>query len=300
MAQDYGLSSGAKVTIHDLLYGLMLCSGNDAAVALAEEIGGSIEKFAELMNKKAEQLNLKDTHFVTPHGLDKEEHYTTAYELACLTDYALKIEKFAQIVKTQNYTITINGQPKQIHNTNELLGNLSGVYGVKTGFTNGANRCVVTATRRNNMDIICVVLGADTKKYRTSDSIKLIEYAFKNYEMVNIEDIIRKNVDRWCRENKIFIIKGIDNILNIKIGDIKYKTYPLKKWETDDIYLQISCESNVNAPISYGQKIGEVIVLNNENMLFSVDLIAEKNVEKKHIIDYYIDILRNFCSYVDF
>lgn len=119
------------------------------------------------MNKKAEELRLKDTHFITPHGLDQDEHYTTAYELAKITDYALDNKKFAQIVNTKEITIHINGNQKSINNTNELLGNLNGVDGVKTGFTNGAGRCLVTSTTRNGHKIICVVLGADTKKIRT-------------------------------------------------------------------------------------------------------------------------------------
>ena len=169
-----GLKAGDKISIHDLLYGLMLCSGNDAAVALAESCAGSIEDFSNLMNSKAKELNLLHTNFESPHGLDSDEHYTTAYELSLLSNYALKNPIFAKIVGTKNYTITINGYPKSLSNTNELLGNLNGVYGIKTGFTNGANRCLVTACKRNNLDIICVVLGCDTKKFRTQDSIKLI------------------------------------------------------------------------------------------------------------------------------
>ena len=175
------LKKGDKITIHDLLYGLMLRSGNDAAVALAEHVGGDKEGFAKLMNNKAKELGLKDTHFVTPHGLDNPEHYTTAYELAQITDYALKNETFAKIVNTKDYTISINGYSKGLTNTNELLGYLQGVNGVKTGFTNNAGRCLVTSVNRNNFEIITVVLGADTKKIRTADSIKLIEYAYKNY-----------------------------------------------------------------------------------------------------------------------
>lgn len=153
-----GLKTGDMITIRDLLYGLMLCSGNDAAVALAETAGGSIQGFSELMNNKAKELGLNNTHFESPHGLDSDGHYTTAYELALLSDYALKNPTFLQIVGTKNYTITINGYPKTLSNTNELLGALNGVYGIKTGFTNGANRCLVTACKRDDMDIICVVL----------------------------------------------------------------------------------------------------------------------------------------------
>ena len=153
-----GLKKGDKISIIDLLYGLMLCSGNDAAVALAETVAGGIEEFSIMMNNKAKELKLENTHFETPHGLDSDNHYTTAYDLALLTNYALKNKTFLNIVGTKNYTITINGYPKSITNTNELLGSLNGVYGVKTGFTNGANRCIVTACKRDNLDVICVVL----------------------------------------------------------------------------------------------------------------------------------------------
>lgn len=153
-----GLKRGDKISMLDLLYGLMLCSGNDAAVAIAETVAGGIEEFSIMMNNKAKELNLENTHFETPHGLDSDNHYTTAHDLALLTNYALKNKTFLNIVGTKNYTITINGYPKNITNTNELLGNLNGVYGVKTGFTNGANRCLVTACKRDNLDVICIVL----------------------------------------------------------------------------------------------------------------------------------------------
>ena len=181
-----GLKENDEITIHDLLYGLLLVSGNDAAVCLAESCSGSVSNFTTLMNKKAIELGLTNTNFETPHGLDSENHYTTAYELALLSDYALNNPIFLDIVGTKNYTININGKPKNLSNTNELLGNLSGVYGVKTGFTNGANRCLVTACKRNDMDIICVVLGCDTKNFRSLDSTKLINYSFDNFEYINI------------------------------------------------------------------------------------------------------------------
>ena len=116
-----GLRTGDVITYNDLLYGLMLCSGNDAATQIAISVGGSIEQFAELMNKKAKAMGLNNSHFITPHGLDNEGHYTTALELAKMADYALNIEKFAKVVNTKNYTVNINGTPKNINNTNELL-----------------------------------------------------------------------------------------------------------------------------------------------------------------------------------
>ena len=169
-----GLNKDDEITVNDLLYGLLLRSGNDAAIALANYISGNLEDFSVLMNNKAKELNLQNTHFVTPHGLDDPNHYTTAYELAKLTDYALKNQQFSKIVNSRFATIYINDNKKELKNTNELLcSNIEGVYGVKTGFTNNAGRCLVTSVKREDTDIIVVVLGADTRKYRAQDTIKI-------------------------------------------------------------------------------------------------------------------------------
>lgn len=146
------------------------------------------------MNQKAEELGLTNTHFVTPHGLDNDMHYTTAYDLAKLTDYALKNETFKKIVGTKIGTIQINNNTREISNTHELLGYMNGVYGVKTGFTGNAGRCLVTSVKKEGIDLIIVVLGADTKKMRTEDSIKLISYAYNNYRYINLEEKIRKRI----------------------------------------------------------------------------------------------------------
>ena len=245
-----GLCINAKITVNDLLYGLLLCSGNDTAIALAEFVGGSVEGFSELMNKKALDLGLTNTHFITPHGLDNENHYTTAYELALLTKYALQNKTFSKIVSTKNYTVYINGSAKSIHNTNELLGYLNGVYGVKTGFTNGANRCLVTACVRGDLDIICVVLGADTKKFRTKDSSELIEYSFSNFEMVDINSLVKKHFSKWQSESssKFIVNKGIYNSVQTYLEEFPFSKYPIKKSDIKDIKVEIDCLHNFEAP----------------------------------------------------
>lgn len=223
--------------------------GNDAAVALAEHVAGSIEEFANLMNKKSEELGLKNSHFVTPHGLDEYEHYTTAYELALITDYALNIKEFAKIVRTKSYTITINKQAKNLNNTNELLGYLNGVYGVKTGFTNGANRCLVTSAKRGNMDIICVVLGADTKKDRTKDSIELIEYAFSKYKMIDIKFMLEDEFDNIVQMAKFDIQKGKSNNLQIGLKENDVSLYPVTKEEEMKVRVETELKKYLEAPV---------------------------------------------------
>ena len=214
------------------------------------------------MNKKAKELGLKDTHFVTPHGLDEEEHYTTAYELAKISDYALNIKKIEQIVKTKAYTVSINGYAKNITNTNELLGYLEGVYGVKTGFTNGANRCLVTSIKRGDMDVICVVLGADTKKDRSRDSVKLIEYTFANFQMVDIGFMIQDEFDNLVDIAKFNIIKGIDNNLNIDLEDNNVTLYPVNKDDIKDIKIETELKNELQAPVHKDDKIRETYCKN--------------------------------------
>jgi len=238
------------------------------------------------MNKKAQELKLKNTHFVTPHGLDNEQHYTTAYELAILTDYALENKTFAQVVNTKITTISINGNNRNIYNTNELLGSVSGVDGVKTGFTNNAGRCLVTSCTRDGNQIITVVLGCDTKKQRTSDSAKLIEYAFKNYERVNIEEIAKEQFENWkqINLNRIYINKAKNSYMEVELSEINRKLIPMKIGEKQNINIEINAIYSYEAPIEEGTKIGNLVIKNKEEIIEIVDIKCSKKVEKKDIL----------------
>lgn len=287
------INTNDKISVLDLLYGLMLRSGNDAAVALAEYVGGSIEGFAKLMNKKAIEIGLKNTHFVTPHGLDNIEHYTTAYELAVLTDYAMQNEKFSKIVNTKNTTISINGVTRNIYNTNELLGTINGVNGVKTGFTNNAGRCLVTSCTRNGNQIITVVLGCDAKKYRTSDSIKLIEYAFKNYTRVNIEEKVKIEFEKWKQINgkRIYISKGEKSDVNLELKEITKKEIPVKIGEENNIQVEINAIYEYEAPLEKQSKIGNILIKKDEEIIESVDIVCLERIEKKNTLTYLRELI---------
>ncbi len=280
-----GIREGDKITVNDLLYGLMLRSGNDAAVALAEYIGGSVEGFAKMMNEKAREIGLENTNFVTPNGLDDPNHYTTATELAKLTDVALNNEKFAEIVKTKYKTISINGNSREIKNTNELLlSDVEGIYGVKTGFTNNAGRCLVTAVKRNDMDLIFVVLGADTREYRAKDSLKLINYAYQKYKVENVEEFAQKEFEMWknVNQNRIYINKGRGGL------EIEITKNEIQKIVTDKT---LSAEINVlgalEAPVEKGTKIGSMIIKNGEDIIEQLDVIVSKKLERRNLIDYF-------------
>lgn len=296
------INADDKISVNDLLYGLMLRSGNDAAVALAEHVGGSIEGFADLMNKKATELGLTNSHFVTPHGLDDDEHYTTAYELALITDYALNIPKFKEIVGTKSCNISINGIARSIFNTNELLGNMNGVDGVKTGFTGNAMRCLVASCTRDGNQIITIVLGADTKKDRTLDSKKLIEYAFSNYKRINLEDIAKENFENWKQINisRIYINKAKQNNLELELSNIENKIIPIKNDDVKNVSIEINCIYEYEAPIYKGTKVGTLIIKNNDQILETIDIIVKKEVSRKSIKSYLLQFFENFPTYLDF
>ena len=290
-----GLKTGDKITVNNLLYGLLMVSGNDAAVALAEYVGGSIEGFADKMNQKAEEMNLENTHFITPHGLDMENHYTTALELAEMADYAMNNKKFAEIVATKAKTINISGRSKSLINTNELLGNLEGVNDVKTGFTNGANRCLVTSVSRNGMNVIAVVLGADAKKDRTRDSVEIIKYAYKNYTIYDLEELIKENYEDWknINEKRIEVIRGKNKILTTKLDKLDNYNIPIKKQDIDNLKVEIFALKEIEAPIYVDDYIGKIIVYNGEEKLYELCIRSDVDIARLTFFDYFYNLLKD-------
>ena len=291
-----GLKKNDKITVNDLLYGLMLRSGNDAAVALANYVSGSIEGFADMMNKKAEEMGLKNSHFIVPHGLDNEGHYTTAFELAKMADYALKIDKFKEIVSTKTTTIYINNYPKAINNTNQLLGSVSGVYGGKTGFTNGAGRCLVSACKRDDLDIITVVIGANTTKERTSDTIKLIQYADQKFGIINIKEILENKFREWknINEGRIYVNKGISNRVELYLEEFPYEKMAIEQGDRDKIEIKVNCIFNLEAPIEEKQVLGNVSVMLDGDVLEILNIYNKKEIGKKGVKDYWIIFIKQF------
>ncbi len=175
------LCEGDRYTLRELLYALLLQSANDAAAAIALAVGGSLPRFAELMNERAEEIGAHDTHFVTPHGLDDPMHYTTAEDLALIAAEALLDPNFATIVATRRHTFQTVDQEKArvLLNHNKLLVFYEGTVGVKTGFTKKSGRCLVSAARRDGLLLVAVTLNAPSD---WSDHTALFDYGFKNYE----------------------------------------------------------------------------------------------------------------------
>ena len=280
-----GITANTKMTIENLLYGLMLRSGNDCAVALAEHVGGSIEGFAILMNEKAKELNLKNTNFVTPHGLDSDAHFTTAYDLACLTKYALENKTFANIVQTKQISIMVGTSSRVINNTHELLGNVLGVYGVKTGFTGNAGRCLVTAVKRDDLDVIIVVLGADTKKIRPEDTRKLISYIFDNFENIDTYNMCFETYEKYFYKNKIKVSKSVA-FPDVKLESRENYVFPVNKNDVNKIKISLYSLSVMEAPIKTNTKVGELRVSVDSKILYSLDVSIDGDVRKKDWTQY--------------
>jgi D-alanyl-D-alanine carboxypeptidase len=179
------LYTGEKLTLEDLLYALMLESANDAAAAIAIAIAGNEEEFAALMNDKAAEIGLSDTHFTNPHGLDSSEHFTTALDLAHLAAYALKNETFRKIVSTRKTTIPLNGSEgvRLLINHNKMLRTYNGAIGVKTGYTRRSGRCLVSAAEREGLTLVAVTLNAPND---WNDHKKLLDYGFSSYVSIKL------------------------------------------------------------------------------------------------------------------
>ena len=177
------LKEGEKLTVKELLYGLMLRSGNDAATALAIHTGKSVEGFVKMMNDKALSLGLKSTHFTNPHGLHNQNHFTSAYDLAYISATAMQNPVFAEIVGTKFITIGGMDGNRYLYNKNKLLKSYPGATGVKTGFTKKAGRCLVASSKRNGMEVIAVTLNSGPMFEECS---RLMDKAHSEFEMANI------------------------------------------------------------------------------------------------------------------
>jgi D-alanyl-D-alanine carboxypeptidase (penicillin-binding protein 5/6) len=263
----------------------MLRSGNDAAVAVAEHVGGSIEGFAALMNKKAAEIGAKNTHFDNPHGLDSANHYTTAYDLALITAYALKNPVFSNVVGSKKKTI--EGPPNEnwdrvMVNKNKMLWQFEGGNGVKTGFTNKAGRCLVSSATRNGMQLVCVVLNCGPM---WDDSAFLLEYGFGNYsnEMVVNKDSIFKVVE---------VRNGKEKFVAVRPTEDYYVA--LKAGEKDKVKLSAENIKIAQAPLNKGDDAGKLEVYLDNKLLREINLEYTESVESSSPFFYLKRILRGY------
>lgn len=260
-----GLLEGDTVSYRDLLYGMMLASGNDAANTTAIALSGSVEAFVERMNARARELGLYDTHFQTPSGLDGKEHYTTAYELALLSSFAMKNQAFSEAVGAESAELCYGNPPynRTLTNHNKLLKSYSDVVGVKTGFTKKSGRCLVSAARKDNKYVIVVTLN---DKNDWADHRALIDFAFSNIKVQNVT--VGKGFI------KIPVSSGEE--LKSEIEDVSISTQ-----KTENITYKISAPRFLNVPIETGQTIGEIKYFSGDNLLLSKKISAQRDYNIK-------------------
>ncbi len=285
------LSEGEKITLKNLLYALMLQSSNDAAVAIAEHIGGSVENFCAEMTKKAKDLGAKDTVFKTPNGLDLEDHHSTAYDMALIARYALKNETFREIINTRAVSFQSDKKSYSITNKNRLLSEFSGANGVKTGFTGKAGHCFVGSAKQGDLWLISTVLasgwGSKGKEQKWIDTKKILTYGFNNYEY---QTPLTKNQ----LMGEIPVKKSNETTMRLLLKDGLKVCIKKDGTETVNVIKKIPAE--LTAPIKQGEKIGTAEIYINTSLIKRIDIIAEKTVEKKTFSDYLKDIVKFWAT----
>lgn len=240
-----GLLEGDTVTKRTLCYGMLLPSGNDAANAAAVAVAGSVDRFVEMMNQKAKELELNSTSFVTPSGLDDftDGHYSTAFDMAKLAAYALKNDVFREICSTKSISLDLGGRSIWLSNTNKLLGSCDGVFGVKTGFTDKAGRCLITACERDGISLICVTLGDSTDWI---DHTNLYEYGFSVIERLSLGG------DSY----KVPAVGGCENVVELKSEEI---CLTIDKGSGEKVEKTVILPQFIYAPSEQGSVFGQVI-----------------------------------------
>ncbi len=269
------LEQGEKLSLRDLIYGLMLSSGNDAAVSIAVHIGGSVEGFAGLMNAKARELGAMNTHFVTPNGLNDENHYTTAYDLSLICARAMNNSIFRTVVGTQYHRTATGNVQRTFKNKNKLLWQYEGGAGIKTGYTRVAGKCLAFAAERDNMTLVGVVLGCPDM---FNEAQAMLDYGFDNYSMQLI-------MSAGTPVTTISLDDAQEERLSLSVNtDI---AVPVKRGETASLKTRVTVDKT-RAPIIEGERLGYVELYENGRIVRQIPLIALKSVDLKLKFDYYL------------
>ncbi len=268
-----GLQEGEQISLEDLVYALMLSSGNDSAVAIACHMGGSVEGFTRMMNQKASEIGAVNTHFNNPNGLPDPEHYCSAKDMALIARYAMHNPGFRNVVSTKVKTIHRSDPDAQTYlgNGNRLLWNYDGAVGIKTGYTNIAGQCLVSAAARDGRELITVVFKSEGSNIWT-DSMKLLDYGFNEFELVCLADAGSFVAD-------VPVSFGIMKTVSIQTG--RTMTYNFNRDRPEDISQQIFLDEEIVAPVKAGSKLGELAFFSGELEIGRVDLLAQHEVGRR-------------------
>lgn len=276
-AMSYGgstmfLETGEQLTVNDMLKGIAVASANDGCVAMAEHLAGSESAFVDMMNEKAKELGMENTHFMNTNGLDEDDHYSSARDVAIMSRELMKHETIFNY--TSIWMDTLRGGKFQLANTNKLIRFYDGANGLKTGSTSKALCCLSAAAKRNDMQLIAVVLGAPTSAERFASAKSLLDYGFANYA-------VNTQITAGDEVQKIAVEKGVDKEVGVVASD-SCSTL-VKKGQEDNITKEIKIDETITAPIEAGQKIGTMTISRDGEVIADIDLNASSAVEKKGI-----------------
>ena len=276
-AMSYGgstsvVETGEQLTVNDMLKGIAVASANDGCVAMAEHLAGSESAFVDMMNEKAKELGMENTHFMNTNGLDEDVHYSSARDVAIMSRELMKHETIFNY--TSIWMDTLRGGKFQLANTNKLIRFYDGANGLKTGSTSKALCCLSAAAKRNDMQLIAVVLGAPTSAERFASAKSLLDYGFANYA-------VNTQITAGDEVQKIAVEKGVDKEVGVVAGD-SCSTL-VKKGQEDNITKEIKIDETITAPIEAGQKIGTMTISRDGEVIADIDLNASSAVEKKGI-----------------
>ncbi len=272
------LKEGERLTLYQLVQALLLESANDAATAIAIYVGGSYDNFIEMMNVKARQLGLDNTHFTNPHGLDDKEHYTTAYDLARLALHAMKNPKFEEIASTKKAVIPLSDDGSRVLvNHNKLLKMYEGAIGVKTGFTKRCGRCLVSCAERDGVRLICATLNAPND---WNDHKSLLDFGFSQYESITLAEAGDYTLSLDCIGGE----KG-----TVLCSNYEGLRVTLKNGSRDKIRAVTEYDRLLSAPIKQGDKVGRILFYCGDEIIGECKLYAIENVKslryKKSILE---------------
>lgn len=266
------LETGEQLTVNDMLKGIAVASANDGCVAMAEHLAGSESAFVDMMNERAKELGMENTHFMNTNGLDEDDHYSSARDVAIMSRELMKHETIFNY--TSIWMDTLRGGKFQLANTNKLIRFYDGANGLKTGSTSKALCCLSAAAKRNDMQLIAVVLGAPTSAERFASAKSLLDYGFANYA-------VNTQITAGDEVQKIAVEKGVDKEVDVVAGD-SCSTL-VKKGQEDNITKEIKIDETITAPIEAGQKIGTMTISRDGEVIADIDLNASSAVEKKGI-----------------
>ena len=266
------LEENSEIEVNQLLKGIAIASGNDAAVAMAEYIAGTTDEFVKMMNNKVKELGLKNTNFVNVHGLDAENHYSSAYDMSQIAIELLKHEKILEYTSLyEDYLIKPDGTKTWLVNTNKLVRFYEGIDGLKTGYTSTAKYCLTATGMKNNIRFVSVVMGVDTSEHRSLDTSNMFNYAFANYKLnkiINTDDEIAEIEIKKGVKEKVNIYAKEDVTDLIKQNEEKDYSFKMEKY-------------SITAPINSGDVVGNLEILdNNGKVVKIVDLVVKESVEK--------------------